>query len=434
MTSNQAPRTRFAPSPTGQVHIGNIRTAIFNWLHARHCNGQFLIRIEDTDRERSTPDAVQTVFDELEWLGLDFDEAPVYQSANRDRHLAAAEDLLTRGLAYREDVGNTGKGECVVFRMPERDLQFRDEVKGNLKKKADDMKDLVIVRSDGNPVFHLANVVDDIDMNVTLVMRGDDHVENTFRHIALYEALGAPAPQFAHLPMIVNAHGKPYAKRDGDAFVGDFRKAGYEAATIVNYLALLGWNPGDEREQMSRTELIEAFKLSRVQSSPARMDFKKLDWLNGETIRAMNKAQFKAACLPHLADRQNHPQLDAVLALMQTRTKKIPDIAAQTACFFDDDYPEDDKMIRKRLVKEENAEKLKQILACFQAVETWDAESLDRALHESFGDQTGRVMQPLRLATTGQISGPEMFPTLELLGRERVTHRLQAALDKFFFR
>ena len=181
-------RSRFAPSPTGHVHIGNIRAAIYNWLFARHEGGQFLLRIEDTDRERSTPEAVKAVLDSMEWLGLNFDETPLYQSTRTAAHLEAAEKLLAKGAAYKEDKGGTGKGEAVVFRMPGTDMSFHDEIKGDLGKKAADMKDFVIVRANGTPVFHLANVVDDIHMNITHVIRGDDHVENTYRHVALFQA------------------------------------------------------------------------------------------------------------------------------------------------------------------------------------------------------------------------------------------------------
>ncbi len=187
-------RTRFAPSPTGNVHIGNIRAAIYNWLYARHTGGQFLLRIEDTDRERSTPQAVQTVLDSMDWLGLTHDEPPLYQSTRLQDHLAAAEKLLAAGHAYKEDKGGTGKGECIVFKMPGTDIAFHDEIKGDLKKAAKDLPDFVIVRSNGTPVFHLANVADDIHMGITHVIRGDDHVENTFRHMALFQALWRSRP------------------------------------------------------------------------------------------------------------------------------------------------------------------------------------------------------------------------------------------------
>jgi glutamyl-tRNA synthetase len=255
-------RTRFAPSPTGNVHIGNMRAAIYNWLFARHHGGEFLLRVEDTDRERSTPEAIQTLLDAMDWLKLDVDGEPLYQSTRMDAHLEAAELLLSKGLAYKEDKGGLGQGECVIFKMPGTDTSFEDGIKGTLSKAAENMQDFVIVRSNGTPVFHLANVLDDIEQGITHVIRGDDHIENTYRHIALYKALGASVPKFAHLPMIINAQGKPYSKRDGDAFVGDFKEKGFLSETLFNYLALLGWSPNDEGEVMTRDEMIAAFELA----------------------------------------------------------------------------------------------------------------------------------------------------------------------------
>ncbi|MFO1489542.1 MAG: glutamate--tRNA ligase family protein [Kiritimatiellia bacterium] len=357
-------RTRFAPSPTGNVHIGNVRVAIYNWLFARHHQGRFLLRLEDTDRERSTPEAVQTVFEAMRWLGLDHDGEPVYQSRTLDRHLAAAEMLLSKGLAYREDIGNTGKGECVVFRMPGRDIRFTDRVKGVLTKKAGDMKDLVIVRSNGTPVFHLANVVDDIDMGVTHVIRGDDHVENTFRHVPLFEALGAEAPVYAHLPMIVNAQGKPYSKRDGDAYVGDYRDHGYLPETLFNYLALLGWSPGDGREVMSRTEMIEAFDFHGVQSSPAQLDARKLEWMNQQHLLRIPTPDYRAQALAHLkasgVDLSAQPAgyAEAVTDLLRERVKFLRELPAASACFFRDDYPVEARAAAKTLGREGAREQL----------------------------------------------------------------------------
>ena len=245
-------RTRFAPSPTGNVHIGNIRAAIYNWLFSRHATEEIILHIEDTDQERSKPAALRTVLESLEWLGLDCDGEPLYQSTQRAHHLEVADRLLAQGAAYKEDKGGTGKGECVSFKMPGTDISFRDAVKGGLTKKAEDLKDFVIVRYDGSPVFHLGNVVDDITMGITHVIRGDDHVENTYKHLAWYAAIGAPPPVFAHLPMIVNAQGKPYSKRDGAAYVGEFREKGFLPEALFNSLALLGWSPGDDREVMTR--------------------------------------------------------------------------------------------------------------------------------------------------------------------------------------
>ena len=431
-------RTRFAPSPTGHVHIGNMRAAIFNWLYARHTGGQFLLRVEDTDRERSTPEAIKTLLEAMDWLGLNVDEEPLYQSTRMDAHLAAAEKLLATGHAYKEDKGGTGQGECIIFKMPGTDIEFTDLVKGALKKPAADMADFVIVRSNGTPVFHLANVLDDIEQKITHVIRGDDHVENTFRHIALYKALGAPVPQFAHLPMIINAQGKPYSKRDGDAFVGDFQSKGFFGEALSNYLALLGWSPGDEREVMTRDEMIDAFDLITVRSSPAQMDLRKLLWMNGEYMRAMKPADFAALCRKELAAAGVVPgaNAEAVFALMQERTKLPSEIVPATAFFFSDDFAYDEKAVEKKLLKEGVFQMLEKIAGILQALEKFDAETVNKALHdfvEQGGLKFGDVMPPLRIAVSGQQSGPDLAPVLAILGKDNVLARIRKTLARFRF-
>ncbi|MDA0990331.1 MAG: glutamate--tRNA ligase [Verrucomicrobia bacterium] len=429
-------RVRFAPSPTGQVHIGNIRVAIFNWLFARHTGGAFLLRIEDTDRERSTPEAVKTVLDAMDWLGLDVDDEPLYQSTRREAHQAAAEYLLQRGLAYKADKGDTGKGEAVLFRMPETDMHFTDEIKGELSKAAKDLKDFVIVRSDGSPVFHLGNVVDDIAMGITLVIRGDDHIENTFRHVALYRALGAPVPRFAHLPMIVNAQGKPYSKRDGAAFVGDYRDKGFLPEVLFNFLALLGWSPGEDREVMTRDEMVALFTLERVNSSAAQMDAAKLEWMNGEYLRRMPVDVFAAAFHEALRDGglicDDANYLARVVSLMQERTKLYAHVPTDSGFFFADDFAFDDKAVRKRLYKDGVIDRLTRLRRAFDELSAFDAagtEAVVRGLAEADGESAGPYVHPVRVAVSGLSYGPGLFEMLEVLGKERVLKRLDRAIS-----
>ena len=428
-------RTRFAPSPTGHVHIGNMRAAIFNWLYARHTGGQFLLRVEDTDRDRSTPEAIETLLQAMDWLGLDVDEEPLYQSTRMDAHLAAAEQLLASGHAYKEDKGGKGQGECVIFKMPEEDMVFEDEIKGTLKKKAADTQDFVIVRSNGTPVFHLANVLDDIEQGITHVIRGDDHIENTYRHIALYKALGATVPKFAHLPMIINAQGKPYSKRDGDAFVGDFKEKGFLGETLFNYLALLGWSPGDDREVMTREEMIEAFELTSCKSSPAQVDLRKLQWMNGEYIRALSpdifnkiaQEEFRAVGL----DVGDNP---AGFALLQPRIKLPSEIVPQGQFLFNDDYEYNEKAVKKKLLKEGVFQTLEKIVEIFQALENFDEATVDKALHdfvEESGLGFGAVMPPIRISVSGQQSGPDLAPVLAILGKDKVLARIQKTIQRF---
>lgn len=428
-------RVRFAPSPTGKVHIGNIRAAIFNWLYARHVGGKFLLRVEDTDLERSTPEAIQTLLECMEWLGLDYDEPVVYQTHNVEKHLEAAEKLLAEGYAYKETEGP--KAGCIVFRMPkEGRLEFEDLVKGRMKKKAEDTQDFVIVRSDGSPVFHLANVVDDMLQNITLVIRGDDHVENTFKHIELFKALGYTPPQYAHLPMIVNNMGKPYSKRDGAAFVGEFREQGYLPETLFNFLLLLGWAPGDDREVMTRDEMIEAFSLERCKSSPSRFDMKKLRWMNGEYIAKQPKEQFKAELVARLKaaglpEQPLNGDLDAVIVPVQPRTKVYTELPANCIYFFTEEYPFDEAAVAKRLKQPGVRELLEEMAARFEALEDFTEESTEaivRQKSEELGGM-GPVVHPIRVAVSGITEGPGLFELLVLVGKERVVARLRKAAE-----
>ena len=428
-------RVRFAPSPTGKVHIGNIRAAIYNWLYARHTGGKFLLRVEDTDLERSTPEAIQTLMDCMEWLGLDYDEPVFYQTKNVSRHLACVEKLLADGRAYKmEKTSRDGKtGEVVMFRMPkEGTLAFDDIVKGHMEKKAEDVPDFAIVRSDGSPIFHLANVVDDIDQGVTHVIRGDDHVENTFKHLELFRALGATPPRYGHLSMIVNAQGKPYSKRDGAAFVGEFREQGYLPEALFNYLLLLGWNPGDDREVLTRDEMVELFDIEKVHVTAAKFDIKKLQWMNGEYIRRAPRETYRAKMLEKLREAgyapEEGPALEMLVDQMQVRTKFWNDIPAMAAPFFTDDYPVDEKAVEKRLRKPGVKELLLDLAARFEALEPFTAAAGEAMVKElSQGGGMGPWVHPIRVAVSGRGEGIGLFEMCEILGRGRTVERLRRA-------
>ena len=428
-------RVRFAPSPTGNVHIGNIRAAIFNWLFARHAGGKFLLRVEDTDRERSTQAAIDTLLDCMRWLGLDYDEPEVYQSQQIERHLAVAEDLVSRGLAYKDNKG--GGGECVIFRMPKTGcLAYTDLVKGTIKKKAEDTQDFVIVRSDGTPVFHLSNVVDDIDMGITHVIRGDDHVENTFKHIELFKAMGAAVPQYAHLPMIVNNQGKPYSKRDGAAFVGEFREQGYLPEALFNFLLLLGWAPGDDREVLTRDEMIELFTLERCKSSAARFDLKKLIWMNGEYIRRQPREVYAAeftARVEAAGLSVEGRDLDGILDQMQVRTKFYSEIPGSCSYFFTEEYPFDEKGVAKRLKVDGVPELLDEVAQRYEALPSFDVQSTHEvliAMGEERGVGLGALVHPVRVAVSGMTEGPGLFEMLVLIGRDSVCARLRRVAQR----
>ena len=435
-------RVRFAPSPTGKVHIGNIRAAIYNWLFARHVGGKFLLRVEDTDLERSTPEAIQVLFDCMKWLGLDYDEEVFYQTKNVKRHLAVVEELLAKGFAYKcEKTSRDGKtGTVVMFKMPkEGTIEFDDIVKGHMAKKAEDIQDFAIVRSDGSPIFHIANVVDDIDQRVTHIIRGDDHVENTFKHICIFKALGAPVPKYAHLSMIVNQQGKPYSKRDGAAFVGEYREQGYLPEALFNYLLLLGWNPGDDREVLDREEMIKLFELENVHVTAAMFDPKKLAWMNGEYIKKIPPEAFKAEVkkrVAGLADSGNLEQDEAwwdyLVSQIQPRTKFLNDIPAACTCFVRDDFPFDAKAVEKRLKKEGVKATLLDLVARFGAIADadWQAPKLEELVKGlSQGNGMGPWVHPIRVAVSGRGEGIGLFEMLQLLGKERTLKRLRSAAD-----
>ena len=430
-------RTRFAPSPTGPVHIGNIRVAIYNWLFARNHNGSFLLRVEDTDHLRSTPEAIQILLDTLNWLNISIDEEPLYQSTRINDHLNVAEGLIQKGFAYRSKKGDAENGECILFRMSDKAISFTDSIKGYLSKGADLMEDFVIVRSNGTPVFHLANVLDDIEQGITHVIRGDDHVENTYKHIALYQAMGAKVPIFAHLPMITNSNGKPYSKRDGDAFVGDFRKNGFLSDALFNYLALLGWSPGDDREILSRHEMIELFSLDRCQSSPAQVDIKKLTWINYEYMLQVPDHEFRIEIEKELKKdgiEYDKATLEKVIPLIRDRVKIFSDIAPLSRFLFQDDYQYNEKAVKKKLIRENVKENLERLCKHFLEVEIFNADSLEQILHdfvESNEIGLAEIMPPLRVCVSGQQGGPDLCPVLELLGREEVVHRIERAIEKF---
>jgi glutamyl-tRNA synthetase len=317
--------------------------------------------------------------------------------------------------------------------MPGTDASFEDGIKGALSKAAENMQDFVIVRSNGTPVFHLANVLDDIEQGVTHVIRGDDHIENTYRHIALYQALGADVPKFAHLPMIVNAQGKPYSKRDGDAFVGDFQEKGFLGDALFNYLALLGWSPGDDREIMTRNEMVEAFDLARCQSSPAQVDLKKLTWMNGEYMLKLPIEEFEAIAFQALEKAGVEAEPDyakAVFGLVRERVKTVADIVPMVGYFLTEEFEYDPKAVRKKLKKDGVFQTLESVKEIFQGLEVFDEASTDKAIHvflEESGLGFGAVMAPLRIAVSGIQSGPDLFPMLEVLGRERVLARIERA-------
>ena len=431
-------RVRFAPSPTGKVHIGNIRAAIYNWLYARHVGGKFLLRVEDTDLERSTPEAIQVLFECMKWLGLDYDEEVFYQTKNVKRHLEVVDQLIASGHAYKcEKTSRDGKtGTVVMFKMPKEGvIEFDDIVKGHMAKKAEDIQDFAIVRSDGSPIFHIANVVDDIDQGVTHIIRGDDHVENTFKHICIFKALGAPVPKYGHLSMIVNQHGKPYSKRDGAAFVGEYREQGYLPDALFNYLLLLGWHPEGDREVLTREEMIKEFELEKVHVTAAMFDPKKLAWMNGEYIKRIPADEFKSELKSRISGlvpsvSRDEAWWDYLAPQVQVRTKFLTDIGKGLEFLFSDEFPVDEKAVEKRLKKEGAKQALEDVIALFEKVADWKAPALEECVKTlSQGSGMGPWVHPIRVAVSGRGEGIGLFEMLQLLGKEKTLSRLNGALS-----
>jgi glutamyl-tRNA synthetase len=429
-------RVRFSPSPTGQITINSIHTAIFNWLYARHMGGKFLIRIEDSDQEQATQESVKAALEALEWLKMESDEEPMYQSARTKVHLVSASQLIETGMAYRSTAGQGG--ESIILCMPAEDVIVHDEIRGELRKEAKDMTDFVIVRSNGAPVNHLAEAVDDIKMGITHVIRGEERIDDTYRQVAIFRALGAEPPIYAHLPTIVNHQGKPYSKRDGAATVGEFMDKGYLPDALFNFLALLGWSPADERELLSRDELVQLFDITHVKPAPARMDMAKFEWMNGEYMRTAPREEFAAGFKAALQrsglwdETVSDEYLARVAALMQDRTKTYAEVPYFAGFFFTEEFHYDDMAVKNRLKKEGVAELLTEMMNQFTALDDFTAakaEEATRRIASAHGMPLSQISYPLRVAVSGLLMGPGLFEMLEVLGKERVISRLNRTLQ-----
>jgi glutamyl-tRNA synthetase len=467
MSQNSKPVLRFAPSPTGMLHIGGARTALFNWLYARHTGGTFLLRIEDTDRERSTPEAVDAILNGMTWMGLNWDGDVVYQFARAARHREVAEQLLAQGRAYRcyataeelaqmrEEQKAAGKpmrydgrwrerapgpeqeGKSFVVRLKARqdgETIVHDTVLGNVRFENSQLDDMVMLRSDGTPTYMLAVVVDDHDMGVTHVIRGADHLNNAARQLQLIEALGWPVPDYGHLPLINGPDGAKLSKRHGALAVEAYRDMGYLPETMRNYLLRLGWSHGDD-EIISTAQAIEWFNLDSIGKSAARMDYKKLDNLNGHYIRETADALLVAEVTAFLA-RETPPRilsvtarqrLEAAMGALKERAKTLVELIQGAEFLFTDGPRTLDEAAAKLLTPDARAT-LAKTLPALEATD-WSAEALEtaaRGFAEQSGAKLGQVAQPLRAALTGKSSSPPLFAMLALLGREESLIRLRA--------
>jgi len=460
-------RTRFAPSPTGDLHIGGARTALYCYLEARQRGGAFVLRVEDTDRERSTDENVRGILDAMDWLGLEYDEGPIYQTHRLDRYKEVAEKMLADGLAYyayetREEL-EAMRNEALAkkekprynghyrelnapFRDdPNRVIRFKnpldgvvvfdDAIKGAIEWSNTELDDLVIFRSDGFPTYNFAVVVDDIDMRISDVIRGDDHVNNTPRQVNIYRALGAPVPRFAHMPMILDKDGAKLSKRHGAAGVMQFRDAGYLPDAVVNYLVRLGWSHGDQ-EIFSREEMKQLFRIEDVNHSASRFDFDKLNWLNQQYMKNADPVATGKHLSWHLEqagyDLAKGPAPADVVVALCDRVQTLKEMAARAAVWYQPLTTYDEAAVAKHLVPAAQAP-LSAVRERLAASAEWSPAAVQAALHataEQLGVGLGKIAQPLRVAITGTQVSPSIEHTVYLAGREGALARIDAALGK----
>ena len=459
--------TRFPPSPTGYLHIGGARTALYSWLHARQNQGKFVLRIEDTDLERSTQESVQAILDGMEWLELDYDEGPYYQTQRFDRYKEVVQQLLDNGHAYycycsREEVDAMREEQRAKGLKPRYDGKWRDRtdsiagvdpvvrfknplegtvviddlVKGKISISNTELDDLIIARSDGVPTYNLTVVVDDIDMNMTHVIRGDDHINNTPRQINIMNALGAEIPKFAHVPMILGEDGKRLSKRHGAVGVMQYRDDGFLPEALLNYLVRLGWSHGDQ-EIFSRDELLELFNIEDVNRAASTFNSEKLLWINHEAIKALSGKELQAKSTWHFNQAgitiADEPLAEAAIDLVKERSKTLLELVEQTRFFFTElsDY---DAASVKKWVKTATPEILTEVLQRLENLTDWENDKLQGVVQSTVDDLElgfAKVAQPIRIAVTGSTQSPAIDATLAVLGRETTLQRIRQAIPAF---
>ena len=493
MSTSTPARVRFAPSPTGVMHIGGLRTALYDWFLARKTGGQFILRIEDTDRNRYDPDAEWHIKESLNWLGLDLDEgpdiggpyAPYTQSERLELYQDAADKLIASGSAYYDDTqpeelaalrqrqqaagqapgyDNRGryrtpeqiqesrdKGLDVVvrFKVPDHgELEAEDEVRGRLKFDLSLLQDFVILKSDGFPTYHLAHVVDDFEMGITHVIRGEEWIPSLPRHVLIQEALGIPTPTYVHVPLITAQDGAKLSKRHGAQSALEYRDAGYTPDAVLNYLALLGWSPGDDTEVMSRDEIASRFEVGRILSHPAKFSAQKLEWMNQQHIMKADEDALTDMMMPclerpeeegGLLDEIDRPidraVVRAMVPVLRERIKVLPDVVALIDFLFVDRvHPNAEEMIGRRMDEEMVVTSLNASIEALEGVEPFSGEEIESALRgltESTGLKAGQLFTPIRVAITAKRIAPPLFESIEVLGRERTIERLRSGLNIF---
>ena len=471
---NKSPCVRFAPSPTGKLHLGGARTALFNWLYAKHNGGNFFLRIEDTDAERSKQEYTDQILNSLEWLGLKWSEPLIYQSKRNFIYKEEVQKLLDNGRAYRcfltkeelQVAREKAKKEGGEFRVPKtyRDLSlddqkglinsgqsftirlkipsngstfFEDKIYGKINVNNKEIDDFIIIRSDGSPTYNFTVVVDDNNMGINYVIRGEDHISNTPKQILIYSALNYPVPDFAHLPMILGSDKKRLSKRHGAAGVEDFRKQGYSVDALLNYIAMLGWNSGSEDELFSLEDLISKFDINKIQKKGAVYDEKKLHWVAGQHMIRKSEKSLLNEIREDDPTWQKHSKdnyIFSVLKLMKIRAKTLNELKEACAYFFSDPKDFDENAIIKRW-KDKSVNKLiNNFITRLEKLSNWSQKDLDESLRDTAQDMAvsaAKLIHPVRLALSGQSHGPGLFELIELLGKMTTLRRLRKALDTF---
>jgi glutamyl-tRNA synthetase len=432
-------RVRFAPSPTGFLHVGGARTALFNWLFARHHQGTLLLRIEDTDKSRERHEAVQVIYDGLRWLGLEWDEGagiggdhgPYFQS-ERNAIYEKYLDLLHAKKVVYEDEGT------VRFRSSRKPVIVDDLVCGRIEFDRSMDPDMTIRRPDGSWIFHFVNVVDDIEMRISHVIRGEDHLTNTAKHVELYEALGKTPPSFAHIPLILNRDGSKMSKRDAGASISSYIDQGYAPEAVRNYLCLLGWSPRDNREEIEIEEVVRLFDLTKVNRRNAAFDLDKCYWLNGQYVLHMSLGRFRELSEPFIRKAgiaiSDEAYLLKVLEIVKEKIKLFKDVPDWIGYFFTEEFPLEPEAVEKTLNQPGAIDRLGRLREKYAELDDWVAASLETALKElgaSIGCKIGELVHPARVAVSGRSIGPSLYHMLEVMGKPRVLRRMDRVLQKF---
>jgi glutamyl-tRNA synthetase len=427
------PTVRFAPSPTGFLHIGGARTCLFNWLYARSTNGKFILRIEDTDQNRSEKKYLDEILDSLKWLGLDWDEL-YHQGERFDIYKQHAQKLLDQGKAYKD-------GNAVIYKIPENaQIRFFDVLRGEIAVDTEQLKDQVLIKSDGSPAYNFCCVIDDALMEMTHIIRGDDHIANTPKQIMIYEALGLKPPKFVHIPMILGEDGSRMSKRHGATAISEYRKQGYLPEAMVNYLALLGWNPGNDKEIFNLKTLVKDFSLKRVNKTAAVFDMTRLSWMNGQYIKQMDIKQLTQMIIPRLKEKgyikeqcDDLAWLEGLVELYKTRLPTLEHFPRLAGFFFTDKIEYEQEAVDKFLKTAEACDYLEQFAEALKQSEPFDKVHIEtnvRDLVEKMGIKAGQMIHPVRVALTGGTVSPGIFEVIEYLKKDKAVNRLLEVKDK----